>query len=88
MAKAGLYKGLLDLKESLTQLRGMSPNSDNLSDLKKLIEDQAEALDIIFKGDFDVLRLKLYELEEALIPEGLQEVGFVGGKNNNNKNKN
>jgi magnesium chelatase subunit H len=75
LAKAGLYKGLLDLKESLTQLRGMSPNSDNLSDLKKLIEDQAEALDIIFKGDFDVLRLKLYELEEALIPEGLHIVG-------------
>ena len=75
LAKAGLYKGLLDLKESLTQLRGMSPNSDNLSDLKKLIEDQAEALDIRFKGDFDVLRLKLYELEEALIPEGLHIVG-------------
>ena len=75
LAKAGLYKGLLDLKESLTQLRGMSPNSDNLSDLKHLIEDQAEALDIRFKGDFDVLRLKLYELEEALIPEGLHIVG-------------
>ena len=75
LAKAGLYKGLLDLKESLTQLRGMSSDSDNLSDLKRLIEDQAEALDIRFKGDFDVLRLKLYELEEALIPEGLHIVG-------------
>ena len=75
LAKAGLYKGLLDLKESLTQLRGMSPDLDNLSDLKQLIEDQAEALDIRFKGDFDVLRLKLYELEEALIPEGLHIVG-------------
>ena len=52
-----------------------NPNSNNLLDLKKLIEDQAEALDIRFKGDFDVLRLKLYELEEALIPEGLHIVG-------------
>tara|TARA_B100001996_G_scaffold369299_1_gene342602 strand:- start:525 stop:2306 length:1782 start_codon:yes stop_codon:yes gene_type:complete len=75
LAKAGLYKGLLDLKESLTQLRGMSPDADNISDLKQLIGDQAEALDIAFEGDFDFLRLKLYELEEALIPEGLHVVG-------------
>ncbi len=75
LAKAGLYKGLLDLKESLTQLRGMNPDADNLSDLKQLIGDQAEALDIEFEGDFDFLRLKLYELEEALIPEGLHIVG-------------
>jgi magnesium chelatase subunit H len=75
LAKAGLYKGLLDLKESLTELRRMDPDSGNMVDLKQLIQDQAEALDIEFKGDFDVLRLRLYEVEEALIPEGLHIVG-------------
>ncbi|MED5532315.1 MAG: cobaltochelatase subunit CobN [Pseudomonadota bacterium] len=75
LAKAGLYKGLLDLKESLNQLRGMSPDAENQSDLMQLIADQAESLDIVFEGDFDLLRLKLYELEEALIPEGLHVVG-------------
>ena len=69
LSKAGLYKGLLELKRSLIQFRQEHDKTKNLSDLKHLIKDQAEALEIDFGNDFEILQSKLYELEEALIPE-------------------
>ena len=81
LSKAGLYKGLLELKESLIQLRQEHDKTKNLSDLKQLIKDQAEALEIDFGNDFEILQSKLYELEEALIPEGLHIIGSPPSKN-------
>ena len=81
LSKAGLYKGLLELKESLIQFRQEHDKTNNLSDLKQLIKDQAEALEIDFGNDFEILQSKLYELEEALIPEGLHIIGSPPSKN-------
>ena len=81
LSKAGLYKGLLELKESLIQFRQEHDKTKNLSDLKQLIKDQAEALEIDFGNDFEILQSKLYELEEALIPEGLHIIGSPPSKN-------
>ena len=81
LSKAGLYKGLLELKESLIQFRQEHDKTNNLSDLKQLIKDQAEALEIDFGNDFEILQSKLYELEEALIPEGLHIIGSTPSKN-------
>ena len=75
LSKAGLYKGLLELKESLIQLRQENNGTKSLADLKQLIKDQAEALEIKFDNNFELLQSKLYELEEALIPEGLHVIG-------------
>jgi magnesium chelatase subunit H len=75
LAQAGLYKGLLDLKESLNRWRGIKGEDSSKSDLEKLIRDQAEAVDLEISGSFDDLWLKLYETEQALIPDGLHVLG-------------
>ncbi|MEL6531536.1 MAG: cobaltochelatase subunit CobN, partial [Pseudomonadota bacterium] len=76
LCAAGLYKGLLELKESLTRWRGLSPDAPDRPELEALIAAQAEAVDL---GDEapDTLWLKLLETEEALITEGLHVVGRV-----------
>ncbi|MCK0120656.1 magnesium chelatase subunit H [Loktanella sp. F6476L] len=74
LAKAGLYKGFVDLKDSLTRWRGMSPNDAAKGDLEKLIRDQANAVDLNAR-DLDGLWLKVLETEGSLIPDGLHVVG-------------
>ncbi len=74
VAQAGLYKGLQDLKDSLQRWRGTDdPDATTRADLEALIAEQARALDM--EGAPETLWLKLLELEDALIPEGLHIVG-------------
>jgi len=74
LAKSGLYKGLSELKDSLTRWRAMSPDADDRAELETLIAEQADAVDM---GGIapDALWLRLLETEDALIPDGLHVVG-------------
>ncbi len=74
LAAAGLYKGLLELKDSLTRWRGMDPNASERAELEDLIAEQADAVDMGGVSP-DQLWLKLLETEDALIPDGLHVVG-------------
>ena len=74
LAASGLYKGLQDLKDSLTRFRSMAPDAHERAEMLDLIAMQAEAVDL--EGhDPDRLWLKLLETEDALIPDGLHIVG-------------
>ena len=75
VAQAGLYKGLLELKESLTRWRSQNGtmHSAERSDLELLIAEQAAAVDMA--GAPDALWLTLIEAEGALIPEGMHVLG-------------
>ncbi len=74
LAAAGLYKGLLELKDSLTRWRGLAPDAPERADLAELIAAQAAAVDMDGAAP-DALWLKLIETEEALITDGLHVVG-------------
>jgi magnesium chelatase subunit H len=75
LAKAGLYKGLMELKDSLNRWRSAPADSPDRPDLAELIAAQAEAVDIAGGDDPDRLWRVLLETENALIPEGLHVVG-------------
>ncbi len=79
VAKAGLYKGLLDLKASLHQWRATPPNAlAEREDLAELIRDQAAALDLPLKGSdaaIEAIASAVLEVEGTLIPTGLHVVG-------------
>ncbi|MGR3502045.1 magnesium chelatase subunit H [Pseudaestuariivita sp.] len=72
LAQAGLYKGLAELKDSVTRWRGLAPEERD-SELETLIAEQAAAVDLA--GDPEGLWLRLLDTEDALIPEGLHIVG-------------
>ncbi len=74
LAASGLYKGLSELKDSLSRWRGLAPESAERADLATLIRDQAAAVDLD-GADPGALWLKLLETEDALIPDGLHVVG-------------
>ena len=74
LTTAGLYKGLAELKDSLTRWREMPAVDDQRADLEQLIRDQANAVDMNAR-DIDKLWLKLLETEGSLITEGLHIVG-------------
>ena len=74
LATAGLYKGLAELKDSLTRWRGLLPEDAARAELETLIAEQAAAVDLEGVAP-DALWLKLLETEDALIPEGLHVVG-------------
>ena len=74
LAAAGLYKGLAELKDSLTRWRGAPPDAPERSEIETLIAEQAEAVDMGGTSPQD-LWLKLLETEDALIPEGLHVLG-------------
>ena len=74
LTTAGLYKGLAELKDSLTRWREMPEDDDQRDDLEQLIRDQANAVDMNAR-DIDKLWLKLLETEGSLITEGLHVVG-------------
>lgn len=74
LAASGLYKGLADLKDSLTRWRGLAPDAPERADLAALIDTQAEAVDLDERNP-DNLWLTLLETEDALIPDGLHIVG-------------
>ena len=74
LAQSGLYKGLQELKDSLTRWRSLDPADTERAELETLIDEQAEVVDM--KGTApDALWLKLLETEDALIPDGLHIVG-------------
>ena len=90
VTKAGLYKGLLDLKSSVDRWRGMEPDSDieQRQSLAELIQAQAATVDLAESaplwGDaamarIDLLGPALLELEYTLIPDGLHVVGAPPG---------
>ncbi|QFU10258.1 Aerobic cobaltochelatase subunit CobN [Rhodobacteraceae bacterium THAF1] len=68
---SGLYKGLAELKDSLSRWRS---NPDARADLEELIAVQAEAVDLGGVA-LDDMWLKLLETETALITDGLHIVG-------------
>ncbi|MBY4894230.1 magnesium chelatase subunit H [Rhodobacteraceae bacterium N5(2021)] len=74
LAASGLYKGLSDLKDSLTRWRAMAPDAHERAEMAALITTQAEAVDLT-DTDPDTLWLTLLETEDALIPDGLHVVG-------------
>lgn len=76
LAQAGLYKGLADLKDSLTRWRSLAPEANGRQDLELLITEQAAMVDLGGHAP-EALWLKLLESEDALIPDGLHIVGQV-----------
>jgi cobalamin biosynthesis Mg chelatase CobN len=46
LAASGLYKGLSELKDSLTRWRGLAPDAAERDELEELIAEQAEAVDL------------------------------------------
>jgi magnesium chelatase subunit H len=73
LARAGLYKGLADLKDTLTRLRALVPDAPERADLMLLAEEQARTVDLA--GDVETLWLKVLETEGALITDGLHVLG-------------
>jgi magnesium chelatase subunit H len=73
LAASGLYKGLQDLKDSLTRWRAAEDGATR-DELRDLIAVQAEAVDM---GGVtpDALWLRLLETEDALIPDGMHVLG-------------
>jgi magnesium chelatase subunit H len=74
LAASGLYKGLLELKDSVKRWRELGPEAEGRAELAALIADQAAAVDMD-GTDPDRLWLKLLETEDALIPDGLHVLG-------------
>jgi len=86
LAQAGLYRGLLDLKDSIERYRHLDPEATlERQGLAELIQAQAAELDMASaeplwaadECDAKVAQLTrtVLELEEALIPEGLHVAG-------------
>ena len=74
LAQSGLYKGLQELKDSLTRWRALEPGDAARDELEVLIAEQADAVDMAGIAP-DALWLKLLETEDALIPDGLHVLG-------------
>ncbi|MGR3705453.1 cobaltochelatase subunit CobN [Sulfitobacter sp.] len=71
---SGLYRGLADLKDSLTKWRNMMPGDATKGGLDELIQAQADTVHLD-ASDLNTLWIKLLETENALIPDGLHVVG-------------
>jgi magnesium chelatase subunit H len=74
LAASGLYKGLAELKDSLTRWRAMPPAAEERAEIALLIAEQARAVDLGETAP-DALWLRLLETENALIPDGLHVLG-------------
>jgi magnesium chelatase subunit H len=74
LTSGGLYKGLLELKDSLVRWREMDDKNPLRKELELLISEQAEVVDL-GNQKIEELWVKLLETEDALIPEGLHVVG-------------
>jgi magnesium chelatase subunit H len=86
VAKAGLYRGLVDLKSSLDRWRGLDPDTDadQRAALTTLTQAQAAAVELTsaepaWNGNaaakIEALRAAVLELEYTLIPHGLHVIG-------------
>ncbi|MCB6176805.1 magnesium chelatase subunit H [Rhodobacter sp. Har01] len=74
LAQSGLYKGLADLKDSLSRYRTLAPDAPDRDDLAELIREQAKSVDLD-ASDMATLWVKLLETEGALITDGFHVVG-------------
>jgi len=74
LAQSGLYKGLADVKDSLSRLRALPPGAVERDELADLVREQARAVDMD-SSDMDQLWVKLLETEGALITDGFHVVG-------------
>ncbi len=74
LAQSGLYKGLQELKDSLTRWRESAQDDPNRAELEALIAEQAVAVDM-GATEPAALWLKLLETEDALIPDGMHVLG-------------
>jgi magnesium chelatase subunit H len=86
VAKAGLYRGLVDLKATLDRWRVLEPDTDSeqRASLAALVQAQAAAVELAntepaWNGDsaneIERLRVAVLELEYTLIPHGLHVIG-------------
>jgi magnesium chelatase subunit H len=83
IAKAGLYKGLVELKASLDRWRALAPDAPERPDLAALVQAQAAELDLATASPAwtdpetaaATLWRNLVEFEQSLIPHGLHVVG-------------
>ena len=73
LAQSGLYKGLEELKDTLRRWRALAPDDPAREDMRGLIAEQAEAVDLT--GAPETLWTTILETEAALIPDGLHVVG-------------
>ena len=74
LTQSGLYKGLAELKESLTRLRALPPDAPETADLAALVDEQARGVDLAGVSR-DQLWQKLLETEGALITDGMHVLG-------------
>ncbi|MEL6959745.1 MAG: cobaltochelatase subunit CobN [Pseudomonadota bacterium] len=74
LQSAGLYKGLAELKDSLSRWRALPGDDPDRAELETLIADQAQAVDMDGTAP-DALWLALLDTEDALITDGLHVVG-------------
>ena len=85
VTKAGLYRGLADLRATLDRWRSREPSEGSLAHapLAMLLQAQAATVDLAEiapawsdpEAAADALARSLHELEETLIPHGLHVVG-------------
>ena len=84
VTKAGLYRGLLALRESVDRRRALPPGDAEAARLVPVIQAQAVALDLAatepvwtpsHEAELDQLQRDLFELEQTLIPCGLHVLG-------------
>ena len=71
---SGLYRGLADLKDSLSKWRALPPGDAACEPLEALIVAQAEIVHLD-GTDLNRLWITLLETEDALIPDGLHIIG-------------
>ena len=74
LAQSGLYKGLADVKDTLTRLRALPMDAPERLELIDLLLVQALAVDLD-ASDLDTLWIKLLETEGALITDGFHVLG-------------
>lgn len=74
LAQSGLYKGLADVKDTLSRLRALPADAPEAGDLAELLREQARAVDLD-ASDLGALWVKLLETEGALITDGLHVMG-------------
>ncbi|MEM6730021.1 MAG: magnesium chelatase subunit H, partial [Myxococcota bacterium] len=88
LAQAGLYRGLLDLKDSIERFRSLNPEDQAERDrLAPVIQAQAAELDLCDaesawdapETEVHALHSRVHEYETALIPHGLHVVGRTPG---------
>jgi magnesium chelatase subunit H len=84
IARAGLYRGLIDLKNSIESWRALEPGAMDRDSLAALIQSQAAALEFVpaepawgidAPSQVSVLSGQIIELEQTLIPHGLHVIG-------------